>query len=49
MGSIFYIDANGKPVRLSEQKYESENLLQQLVEQYPDILAGEQINPDTPR
>ena len=49
MGSIFYIDENGKPVRLSEQKYESEDLLQQLVEQYPDILAGEQINPDTPR
>lgn len=49
MSTIFHIDENNQAVRLCESKYETEYLLQSLVEQYPDILAGEQINPDNPR
>ena len=49
MSTIFYIDENNQAVQLHEIKYESEDLLQHLVEKYPDILAGEQINPDNPR
>lgn len=49
MSTIFHIDENNQAVQLHEIKYESEDLLQRLVEQYPDILAGEQINPDNPR
>lgn len=49
MSTIFHIDENNKAVKLHEIKYESEDLLQHLVEQYPDILAGEQIDPENPR
>lgn len=49
MGSIFHIDEHNRAVQLHEIKYESEDLLQQLVGQYPEILAGEQINPENPR
>lgn len=49
MSTIFHIDEYNKAVQLHESKYESEDLLQQLVEQHPDILAGEQMNPENPR
>jgi len=49
MSTIFHIDENNRAVQLHEVKYESEDLLQRLVAQYPDILAGEQINPENPR
>lgn len=49
MSTIFHIDENNNTVKLHEIKYESEDLLQRLVEQHPDILAGEQIDPENPR
>ena len=49
MSNIFYINENNEAVQLREQRYENEDFFQQLIERYPDILAGEQINPETPR
>ena len=34
---------------MTEQPYESEDLLQGLLASYPDLLAGEQMNSDAPR
>lgn len=48
-GNIFLLDNNHNVVELTEAKYESEDLFQQLIEQYPGILAGDQITPDQPR
>lgn len=36
-------------VRLSKQPYDSEDLLQGLLEDHPDLLAGEQMSPADPR
>lgn len=49
MSTIFHIDENDRAVLLHESLYEKEDLLQRLIEQYPAILAGEQIDPDNPR
>ncbi|MGI9043948.1 MAG: hypothetical protein ACR2GK_07450 [Gemmatimonadaceae bacterium] len=38
---IFLIQDGGGLLRLSEQPYDSEDLLQQLLAQYPEVLAGE--------
>lgn len=48
-GSIFFLGEDDRVIRLEEEKYESEDLFQRLIEQYPDILAGDQITPDRPR
>lgn len=39
-GSIFFVNENEQIIPLKEAKYESEDLFQRLIEQYPDILAG---------
>lgn len=49
MNNIFHIDSNNHVIQLHEERYESEELLQQLIENHPDILSGEQISPDAPR
>lgn len=49
MSIIFHINENNEAVQLREERYENENLFQELIEKYPDILAGEQITPDAPR
>jgi hypothetical protein len=36
-------------VRLASSSYVSENLLQQYLEQHPDLLPGDQINKQEPR
>ena len=50
MGSdaIFLITGD-ELVELSAEAYESEQLLQDLLERYPDLLAGAQISPSDPR
>ena len=48
-GNIFFVNENEQIIPLKEAKYESEDLFQRLIEQYPDILAGDQITPDQPR
>lgn len=49
MSTIFHINEKNEAVQLYEQRYENEDFFQQLIERYPDILAGEQINPESPR
>lgn len=49
MSTIFHINEKNEAVQLHEQRYENEDFFQQLIERYPDILAGEQINPEAPR
>jgi hypothetical protein len=48
-GSIYLLDGDGRLEPMSEQSYDSESLLQELLAKYPDLLAGEQMNPDSPR
>jgi hypothetical protein len=48
-GSIFFRQADGRLVRMMEQGYEAEATLQRLLESHPDLLGGEQIDPDEPR
>lgn len=48
-GTIFVLQGNRQLVPLNEEPYEAERLLQELLAQYPDLLAGEQISPDAPR
>lgn len=48
-GDIFLLQNDGKLVELNEVAYETEALLQKLLAQYPDLLAGKQITPDAPR
>lgn len=49
MSRIFYINERNQAVQLHEQRYENEDDFQELIERYPDILAGEQIDPEIPR
>ena len=49
MSTIFHINEHNQAVQLREQRYENEDFFQELIERYPDILAGEQINPEVPR
>jgi hypothetical protein len=46
----FLISDKGEPLRpMVEQAYESEDMLQGLLAQYPDLLAGDEMDPDNPR
>lgn len=47
-GGIFLIK-DDKLVEMKESEYDSEDILQGLLEKYPDLLAGNQINQDSPR
>ena len=46
--AIYLLDGSHGFVRVPSQKYESEDLLQQLIAEHPELLAGEQIDPDDP-
>jgi hypothetical protein len=48
-GKIFVIDGNEALRELVEAPYASEDLLQQLLAKYPDLLSGDQIDRETPR
>jgi len=47
-GGIFLIK-DKELVELSQREYDSEDLLQGLLERYPDLLAGDQVDPGEPR
>ena len=50
MGSAIYLIQDGTQlVEMTEQPYESEDLLQKLLASYPNLLAGEQIDSTAPR
>ncbi len=46
---IFMIRSDGKLIELTEQAYDSEDVLQRLLSKYPNLLAGRQINTENPR
>lgn len=48
-GAIFLLGDDRKLVPMRESPYDSEDLLQMLLVDYPDLLAGEQMNRSTPR
>ena len=47
--NIFLLQNGGNLVKMQEALYDSEALLQRLLAQYPDLLAGDQINSNEPR
>jgi hypothetical protein len=48
MGNIYVLNGD-KITELRETLYENEDFFQSLIERYPNILAGDQINPAAPR
>ncbi|MBD0327704.1 MAG: hypothetical protein ICV68_14800 [Pyrinomonadaceae bacterium] len=46
---VFLLQSDNTLVRMNEQAYQAESLLQQLLAEHPDLLAGDQINPSVPR
>lgn len=48
-GKIYLVEENGTLRSLEEQLYDSEDLLQTMLERYPDLLAGDQIDELSPR
>jgi hypothetical protein len=46
---IFVLDNRGQLTPLRHARYESEDLLQRLLEDHADLLAGSQMNPGSPR
>jgi hypothetical protein len=48
-GGIFLIAGDERLVELSSEAYDSEALLQGLLERYPNLLAGDQIDAASPR
>jgi hypothetical protein len=48
-GGIFLIQGDGNLVEMKEQNYDSEDLLQELLAKYPNLLAGDQIDSVAPR
>lgn len=47
--TIFHLDNSGKLTELNEANYISEDLLQQLLADYPNLISGSQINSLRPR
>ncbi len=48
-GKIYLIQGQNQLRAMEEAPFVSEDLLQKLLGEYPDLLAGEQMNPDRPR
>jgi hypothetical protein len=48
-GGIFLLQGDGSLVEMREQHYESEVVLQQLLAQYPHLLAGDPVSGAAPR
>jgi hypothetical protein len=48
-GGIFHIQADGKLVEMKEELYKSENVFQSMLADYPNLLAGDQIDSEKPR
>lgn len=47
-GGVFLKRGDGL-IEMVEQPYELEDRLQELIERHPNLLAGDQVNPDVPR
>lgn len=48
-GKIYLIQEDGNLKEMNEELYESEGLLQDLLEKYPNLIDGDQINRSSPR
>jgi hypothetical protein len=48
-GVIYLVQGEGKLVPMTEKSYDSEDVLQRLLADYPDLLGGEQMNASAPR
>ncbi|MDY7023507.1 MAG: hypothetical protein SWJ54_19490, partial [Cyanobacteriota bacterium] len=48
-GGIYLIQDDDRLVEMMEQAYDSEDQLQELLETYPNLLAGDEIDRATPR
>ncbi|MGM0760944.1 MAG: hypothetical protein ACQEUB_14780 [Thermodesulfobacteriota bacterium] len=46
--SIFLVNSEGELELVPHQRYQNEDLLQGIVDKYPELIVGEQINPDDP-
>jgi hypothetical protein len=46
---IYFIDDDGELVEMREQPYDSEAVLQELLEKHPSLLAGDESSDDRPR
>lgn len=46
---IYLLQSDNVLVRMNETPYEAESLLQVLLEDHPDLMAGDQIDPTAPR
>jgi hypothetical protein len=49
MGGIFLIQTDGKLVEMKEEPYKSEDVFQTILADYPNLLAGDQIDSEKPR
>ena len=49
VGRIYLLNDDSQLTSMDEAPYDSENLLQEMLARYPDLLAGEQINSEVPR
>ena len=48
-GGIFLLRDDDQLVEMTERAYDSERLLQELLESHPALLSGDQIDPESPR
>lgn len=48
-GGMYLVQGDGKLVEMSERPYDSEDLLQGLLAEYPNLLAGSQMSAADPR
>ena len=48
LDSIFLLNEDGNLERVPYQRYDEEETLQGLVEQHPELIVGDQINPENP-
>jgi len=48
-GKIFRLVDGGELMPLAESAYATEDILQELIAKYPDLLAGDQMDTDSPR
>ena len=46
---IYLVEDNGDLRTMPENHYDTEDMLQGLLEKYPDLLAGDQMNRSAPR
>lgn len=49
LAKIFVLTGDDSLTAMEEHRYDSEDLLQQFLARYPELLAGDQIDPDEPR